>query len=148
MNPWPFLLINWGAVILCNTALILCFKKSKTVENKVLFQTSGLLILIGILLLAHQAFDLIYPDESYEHTIGLGLELPVGFLTFISLFVLGIMGLIEVRGKPRNLLTYSSLMALTAIFLPFFFFIIGFMPVVILIWKVYKKMNKGRLDVN
>lgn len=145
MNPWPFLLINWSAIIIGNIALIVLFKKSKSVESKVIFQTSGLLLLITDLFFAHLAYDWIYPNESYEHTIGLGLELVIGFITFFSIIVLGFLGLIEVKNQPRNLLTFTSLMCLTAIFFPFFLFIIAVMPILIIFWRPYNKVAKDQM---
>jgi len=142
VNPWPFLLINWSAVIFCNVALIVFFKKSTSIENKVFFQTSSLLLLAAILFLAHEAYDWIYPNETYELTVGLMLELPVGFITFMSMFVLGILGMMEVKNQARNLLTVTSLMLLTVLFLPFFLLVIGAMPIFIIGWKAYKKSNK------
>ena len=139
MNPWPFLLINWSVVILGNIALIVLFKKSKSIKSKVFFQTSGLLLLIIDLFFAHLAYDWIYPNESYEHTIGLSLELVVGFISFFSMIVLGSMGLIEVKNQPRNLLTYTSILCLTAIFFPFFLLIIAVLPIIMIVWKFTEK---------
>lgn len=141
MNPWPFLLINWSAVILGNVALIVLFKKSTSIENKVFFQTSSLLLLAAILFLAHEAYDWIYPNETYEVTVGFMLELPAGFATFISMFILGILGMIEVKKQARNLLTFTSLMLLTTIFLPFFLLVIGAIPIIIIGWKAYMKFR-------
>lgn len=141
MNPWPFLLISWGTLIAGNIALIVFFKKSTMTENKALFQTSATLLFAAVMYMAHAAYDVVYPNESFEHTIGLSLGLPLACIFFFSLMALGFMGLAEVKNQPRNLLTVTSLLSVTALFLPFFFFILGVTPVVLIVWKLYKRLN-------
>lgn len=126
--------------------MIVFFKKSTTTENKALFQTSTTLLFAAVMYVAYAAYDVFYPNESFEHTIGLMLGLPLAFIFFFSLMALGFMGLVEVKNQPRNLLTVTSLLTITAPFLPFFFFMLGATPVVLAVWKLYKKMNKGRIQ--
>ncbi|RLJ86718.1 hypothetical protein [Planococcus citreus] len=142
MNPWPFLLISWGTLIAGNIALIVFFKKSTTTENKALFQTSATLLFAAVMYMAHAAYDVVYPNESFEHTIGLSLGLPLACIFFFSLMALGFMGLAEVKNQPRNLLTVTSLLSVTSLFLPFFFFILGATPLALAGWKLYKKIRK------
>lgn len=141
MNPWPFLLISWGTLIAGNIALLVFFKKSRTVENKVLFQTSVTLLFVVVMFVVYEAYGFFYPTESFGHTIGLSLGLPLAFITFFNLMALGFIGLVKVKNQPRNLLTMTSLLSVTAPFLPFFFFILGVMPVAVIGWKLCKRLN-------
>ncbi|RAZ67209.1 hypothetical protein DP119_10580 [Planococcus maitriensis] len=135
-------MISWGTLIAGNIALIVSFRKSTTIENKALFQTSATLLFAAVMYMAHAAYDVVYPNESFEHTIGLSLGLPLAFIFFFSLMALGFMGLAEVKNAPRNLLAVTSLLSVTAIFLPFFFFILGATPLALAGWKLYKKIRK------
>ncbi len=145
MGAWSFLIIYLCLVIIGNITLAFWFKKSQTLENKVLFQTSVFLLFLAALLIAPTAFGVFFTDESYEDTIGLGIALLLGVIALFSLFVLGIMGLIEGKGQPKNLLTFTSIMCLTSLIFPFFLFAIGLMPIVILLWKLYKYSRKNCL---
>lgn len=122
--------------------MIVSFRKSTTTENKALFQTSATLLFAAVMYMAHAAYDVVYPNESFEHTIGLSLGLPLAFIFFFSLMALGFMGLAEVKNAPRNLLAVTSLLSVTAIFLPFFFLILGATPLALAGWKLYKKIRK------
>lgn len=142
MDEWSFILIYLSLIIIGNIILIFWFQKSHTIENKVLFQTSEFLVFLVALLIAPMAFGVFFPDESYEDTIGLALGLLLVLITLFSLFVVGIMGLIEGKNQPKNLLTFTSIMCLTSLIFPFFLFAIGLTPVVILLWKLYKYSRK------
>lgn len=122
--------------------MIVSFRKSTTTENKALFQTSATLLFAAVMYMAHAAYDVVYPNESFEHTIGLSLGLPLAFIFFFSLMALGFMGLAEVKNAPRNLLAVTSLLSVTAIFLPFFFLILGATPLALAGWKLCKKIRK------
>ncbi|MFP8782667.1 hypothetical protein [Planococcus plakortidis] len=107
-----------------------------------MFQTSVTLLFVVVMFVAYEAYGFFYPTESFGHTIGLSLGLPLAFITFFNLMALGFIGVAEVKNAPRNLLAGTSLLSVTAIFLPFFFLFLGATPLALAGWKLYKKIRK------